>query len=199
MGVKLWDYCLNDIGPTTPMVRYPVPMDMHTLVLNLMQVYRDDNHTFDDWSGYIEAITAAVKLTAYDTIKHHRRWPKQVPNFRLFIKYLSGIMLCFLIDNYLPRRSFSRCDMAICLASNVFVQDIVLENLPETDIESQQLLRECLFRPSVSLEFEPFEAPNYDMVVPYDFITEDYINELARGIALYTGGDKPAKGMWYAG
>lgn len=198
MGVKLWDYCLNDIGPTTPMVRYPVPMDMHTLVLNLMQVYRDD-HAFDEWSGYIEAIVAAVKLTAYETIRHHRSWPKQVPNFRLFIKYLSGTMLCFLLDMYLPHRAFSRYDMAIRLAGNVFVQDIVLTSLPETSIESQQLLRECLFRPSVRTEFEPFSAPTYDMVVPYDFITEDYINELARGIALYTGNDKPAKGMWYAG
>ena len=199
MGVKLWDYCCNDIGPTTPMANYPVPMDMRTLVLNLMQVYRDDNHTFDDWNGYIEAIVAAVKLTAYDTIRHHRGWPKQVPNFRLFIKYLSGVMLCFLIDNYLPHRSFSRYDLAIRLADNIFVQDIVLTSLPEINIESQQLLRGCFFRPSAHLEFEPFDAPNYDMVVPYDFITEDYINELARGIALYTGGDKPAKGMWYAG
>lgn len=202
MGVKLWDYCCNDIGPTTPMVGLPVPMDMHAFLVNLFDLYDGDedvDRAFGLWNDYYEAIIRAIKLTAYHTVKRQLGWPRHVPNFRVFIMYLSGMELFYLIDRYVPNRDFSRYGLVKRLSSNIFVQDIVLHHLPDNNIKVEELLRGCLFRPSIHTEFEPFGASNYDMVVPYDFITEDYINELARGIALYVGGDKPAKGMWYAG
>lgn len=202
MGVKIWDGCWNEIEPTTPMVGLPVPMDMQTFLINLFDLYDGDEEvarSFGLWNDYYEAIVRAMKLTAYHTVKSQLGWPRNVPNFRLFMQYLTGMELFYLIERYVPNRDFSRYGLARRLASNIYAQDIVLRHLPDNRIKVEELLLGCLFRPSVHTEFEPFNAPNYDMVVPYDFITEDYINELARGIALYTGWDKPAKGMWYAG